>query len=114
MHKMSSYIYLLGSGLLGLYHALVWFSCVLHRVLTLCLYTVNSELKKQSVQQKIMALWFWYQMCDFFIGLQEAHKLLQPADKILKEMAIEFAEYQVVFLLIIFPILYELRSYSRY
>jgi protein transport protein SEC24 len=30
--------------------------------------------------------------------LQEAHKLLQPADKTLKEMAIEFAEYQVAFL----------------
>ena len=26
---------------------------------------------------------------------QEAHKLLQPADKTLKTMAIEFAEYQV-------------------
>ncbi|KAG6750608.1 hypothetical protein POTOM_045113 [Populus tomentosa] len=30
-----------------------------------------------------------------FTGLQEAHKLLQPADKTMKEMAIEFAEYQV-------------------
>ncbi|KAG8649724.1 hypothetical protein MANES_08G127600v8 [Manihot esculenta] len=28
-------------------------------------------------------------------GEKEAHKLLQPADKTLKEMAIEFAEYQV-------------------
>ncbi|GAB4826005.1 Protein transport protein Sec24C [Ancistrocladus abbreviatus] len=28
-------------------------------------------------------------------GEKEAHKLLQPADKMLKEMAIEFAEYQV-------------------
>ena len=30
-------------------------------------------------------------MCDF----QEAHKLLQPVDKTLKTMALEFAEYQV-------------------
>jgi protein transport protein SEC24 len=28
-------------------------------------------------------------------GEKEAHKLLQPADKTLKTMAIEFAEYQV-------------------
>lgn len=30
--------------------------------------------------------------------LQEAHKLLQPADKTLKTMAIEFAEYQVSYI----------------
>lgn len=30
-----------------------------------------------------------------FVGFQETHKLLQPADKTLKAMAIEFAEYQV-------------------
>lgn len=29
------------------------------------------------------------------MGFQETHKLLQPADKVLKTMAIEFAEYQV-------------------
>lgn len=29
------------------------------------------------------------------IWYQEAHKLLQPADKTLRTMAIEFAEYQV-------------------
>jgi protein transport protein SEC24 len=28
-------------------------------------------------------------------GEKEAHKLLQPADKTLRTMAIEFAEYQV-------------------
>ena len=31
----------------------------------------------------------------FITLFQEAHKLLQPADKTLKTMAIEFAEYQV-------------------
>lgn len=31
----------------------------------------------------------------FLVKFQEAHKLLQPADKNLKTMAIEFAEYQV-------------------
>ena len=35
---------------------------------------------------------------NFFpTGFQEAHKLLQPADKTLKTMAIDFAEYQVNF-----------------
>jgi hypothetical protein len=33
----------------------------------------------------------------FPTGFQEAHKLLQPADKTLKTMAIEFAEFQVNF-----------------
>lgn len=38
--------------------------------------------------------------CGFIISLfiivsQEAHKLLQPSDKTLKTMAVEFAEYQV-------------------
>ena len=32
----------------------------------------------------------------FFIEFQEPHKLLQPVDKTLKTMAIEFAEYQVI------------------
>lgn len=31
----------------------------------------------------------------FITLFQEAHKLLQPADKTLKTMAIELAEYQV-------------------
>ena len=31
-----------------------------------------------------------------FLKCQEAHKLLQPADKTLREMALEFAEYQVI------------------
>lgn len=35
-----------------------------------------------------------------FVAFQEAHKLLQPADKTLKALAIEFAEYQVNFLVI--------------
>lgn len=35
-----------------------------------------------------------YRIVLFF---QEAHKLLQPVDKTLKTMAIEFAEYQVTF-----------------
>jgi len=29
------------------------------------------------------------------VQFQEAHKLLQPADKTFKELAVEFAEYQV-------------------
>ncbi|KAE8666639.1 Protein transport protein Sec24-like CEF [Hibiscus syriacus] len=36
--------------------------------------------------------WLWYLSLMIIF---EAHKLLQPADKILKTMAIEFAEYQV-------------------
>lgn len=34
---------------------------------------------------------------SIILDFQEAHKLLQPADKTLKAMAIEFAEYQVNF-----------------
>ncbi|XWS15138.1 hypothetical protein CRYUN_Cryun35bG0068400 [Craigia yunnanensis] len=34
---------------------------------------------------------------NIYTGEKEAHKLLQPADKILKTMAVEFAEYQVNF-----------------
>lgn len=36
-----------------------------------------------------------YLYYNFIYEIQEAHKLLQPSDKILKTMAIEFAEYQV-------------------
>ena len=38
-------------------------------------------------------VWFWIEY--FPTGFQEAHKLLQPVDKTLKTMAIEFAEFQV-------------------
>jgi hypothetical protein len=38
---------------------------------------------------------FAYSSTNFVIEFQEAHKLLQPADKTLKELAVELAEYQV-------------------
>lgn len=45
-------------------------------------------------------LWEWDRIVnltcnDVLTQFQEAHKLLQPADKTLKSMAIEFAEFQV-------------------
>jgi hypothetical protein len=38
---------------------------------------------------------FFILLNDSVIEFQEAHKLLQPADKTLKELAVELAEYQV-------------------
>lgn len=38
---------------------------------------------------------FAYSSMKSHVEFQEAHKLLQPADKAFKELAVEFAEYQV-------------------
>lgn len=40
----------------------------------------------------------------FLCAFQEPNKLLQPVDKTLKTMAIEFAEYQVSIRLILYPL----------
>ena len=66
---------------------------MVHLILCIVLSVKPPNTLVQILTSEIFSIFF--NEISILVEFQEAHKLLQPADKAFKELAVEFAEYQV-------------------